>query len=375
MLPLQRSLLKVAALGASMLASGLGGLSWAQEEGPVEPLEGLDPVLLVEGREVQGEPGITVARGRFRYSFAGEETRRRFEADPERYEIRYGGACARMRSADGNPDLFAVHDGGIYVFGSAECWRAFRAAPTDYLDRPPAPLGDDPAASERGRQLIERAVAAVGGAAVVDAVRVLLESGTIPPPGGSEAEPIPVTLSFELAGRARQDAVRSFGPLSMILNADGLFQVTRFGVERRLDYHRLLFERELARHPLALLAARTGAGFRAVALPPPAGGGTVERVAVDTGGQRLVLALDAGSGLPASLAFDGQGPDWRVGEVEVVYSDYRAVDGLLLPFRREGRYGGGPFPARSFVVESARIDPELPPDLFAPPQPETGDSG
>ncbi len=38
-----------------------------------------------------------------------------------------------MRSAAGNPALFTVHDGKIYIFGSEDCREAFRADPMRYL--------------------------------------------------------------------------------------------------------------------------------------------------------------------------------------------------------------------------------------------------
>src|SRR5918998_1303968 len=78
----------------------------------VVPLDGLDPVLLTGGKEVQGEEAFSVKRGRFRYLFANAETKATFEREPGRYEIQLDGTCARMGpTVQGNPDLFAVHEG------------------------------------------------------------------------------------------------------------------------------------------------------------------------------------------------------------------------------------------------------------------------
>ncbi len=52
------------------------------------------------------------------------------------------------------------------------------------------------------------------------------------------------------------------------------------------------------------------------------------------------------------------------------YSDYRQVDGLRWPFRRQASFNGEPFAARGFVAETVTINPELPADLFEPPPPE-----
>ena len=93
-------------------------------------LEGLDPVLLVQGKEVQGNLKITVTRGNFQYFFASEENRATFEKDAARYEIQLNGACARMGPpVTGDPDLYSIYKGRIYIFGSGECKTRFDATP------------------------------------------------------------------------------------------------------------------------------------------------------------------------------------------------------------------------------------------------------
>ncbi len=96
-------------------------------------LNGLDPVLLVAGKERQGSESLALERGRFRYLFATADNRSRFSAEPEKYEIQRGGQCATMPHATGDPNLFAVHDHRIYVFGSPGCRQSFLADPARYL--------------------------------------------------------------------------------------------------------------------------------------------------------------------------------------------------------------------------------------------------
>src|ERR1700741_3624485 len=55
------------------------------------PLEGLDPVMLSQGKEVQGDMKYTVTRGQFQYLFASAENKATFEKDPARYEIQLDG--------------------------------------------------------------------------------------------------------------------------------------------------------------------------------------------------------------------------------------------------------------------------------------------
>src|SRR5829696_4390689 len=133
------------------------GAAWQQREASVVVLEGLDPVLLVGGKEAQGDEQFSVTRGRFRYLFAGAETKAAFEKEPGRYEIQLGGACARMGpTVRGNPDLFLVHGGRIYIFGSEDCVKAFKAKPESFLDPGGAGVGSGASedAMKRGRALV-----------------------------------------------------------------------------------------------------------------------------------------------------------------------------------------------------------------------------
>jgi YHS domain-containing protein len=143
----------------------------------VDALDGLDPVLLVGGKEVPGKSAFSVTRDEFIYLFSTAGTKATFEHDPARYEIQRGGMCAKMgKTAGGNPADYIVHDGKIYIFGSDDCHKKFRAEPAKYLATPPAPLPASPSAATGGRQLIERAVAAIGGAARLDALTSYVES-------------------------------------------------------------------------------------------------------------------------------------------------------------------------------------------------------
>src|SRR5262245_52887189 len=147
------------------------GQIYAQQLQPVDVLEGLDPVMLSQGKEVQGEMNITVTRGLFRYMFANAANRVAFEQDPARYEIQLGGHCARMGApTTGNPDLFTIYREHIYLFGSAECKKLFEAAPTRFFE--PEHKSANPEATSdalrKGQTLIEQAVVAMGGARLLD---------------------------------------------------------------------------------------------------------------------------------------------------------------------------------------------------------------
>lgn len=113
--------------------SALAFQAFAQTE-PALVLKGLDPVRLIEGREVPGSATHSRTHGAFRYQFESAETLARFAADPERFAVAKGGECATMPGAAGSPELFAVHGGKIYLFGGPGCRQAFLATPGLFTD-------------------------------------------------------------------------------------------------------------------------------------------------------------------------------------------------------------------------------------------------
>jgi hypothetical protein len=65
------------------------------------------------------------------YRFASADNQRRFEADPRRYLPQYGGYCAYGVSVgakfDGDPQVWEVVDGKLYVNLNAEIQKSWRA--------------------------------------------------------------------------------------------------------------------------------------------------------------------------------------------------------------------------------------------------------
>lgn len=355
---------------ALLVALGLLGVAVAAglAAEPVEPLQGLDPVMLSEGKEVIGDESITFVRGPFRYSFASAETRDRFAADPERYEIQYGGGCARMITADGNPDLYAVYERRIYIFGSASCWKAFTESPESYVDRGERePLPSAPAAAAAGREWIERAAAALGRARL-DAMRSYRESGHFLYPSDDGEMTVPVRRTHRFPRSVRTDQTLPFGEVTVVTTPEAGFQATKYGVRDYVEYQRAYLERDLFREPALILRARDMPGFRAVHLGGDAlDGRAIERVAVELDGERMTLGIEPASGLPVELSFRGRGPEDTLGRIEIRYADFREVDGLKIPFARRATFDGEPYPERSLTLDGAAVDPELEPGLFDRP--------
>ncbi|MGH7177026.1 MAG: hypothetical protein ACREJC_06585, partial [Tepidisphaeraceae bacterium] len=132
----------------------------------------VDPVALVNGLEVPGNDAMSIDRGGYRYVFDNLENKKTFEQDPEKYEIQLGGACARMGPLTGRAriDLYGVHDGKIYLFASPGCRAGFLAHADQLLESDDPVPEFTPEAAARGRELIDMAVRALGGAEKLDSM-------------------------------------------------------------------------------------------------------------------------------------------------------------------------------------------------------------
>jgi YHS domain-containing protein len=365
------------------LSGAFAGRTYAQQQPLLDALEGLDPVLLTQGKEAQGEMDITVTRGQFRYMFANAANKAAFEKDPARYEIQLNGACARMGApVQGNPDLYAAHKGRIYIFGSDNCKTLFVAAPEKYLgpgESASVAVSATPEALKQGQALIEKAVAAMGGAAKIDGLTSFREKSVAPQTRGPMGEievkvnldlliVFPDRIRFALSMPDYNDPSVMIQPVSVILPGEA-FVITRSGVRPAPDAARADQERQIQRKPLSILRARNGAGFKAAAVGPgKAGEMAVEKVAVELQGARYTLGIDPATGRVLSLSYNRRGPQGTFGEFIQTFSDFRAVDGLILPFKVDATFDGQPWKNQSSTVETIVINGAIDPALFEKPK-------
>lgn len=125
--PVLLVLLLVALAAAAPLAAA------PQEGGGDEAaLGGLDPVALVAGHQVPGDPALAVEHAGLRYLFADAASRERFAADPGRFAVQGDGTCPVVSSATARPSIFTVYDGHIYTFATEACIEKFRLDPEYY---------------------------------------------------------------------------------------------------------------------------------------------------------------------------------------------------------------------------------------------------
>lgn len=97
---------------------------------------GLDPVLLVQGKNVQGQVQFSVFRKGLTYQFADAANQLAFTQSPENYEIQRDGQCACSPNAKADPTVFTVYKDKIYAFFCTHCREEFLKEPEKYTQPP-----------------------------------------------------------------------------------------------------------------------------------------------------------------------------------------------------------------------------------------------
>jgi predicted Zn-dependent peptidase len=224
----------------------------------------------------------------------------------------------------------------------------------------------------RARALIDKAVAAVGGAAALDAATSLVIRATVDqktPQGDMQIE---VAETHLFPDRYRQELTLPFGTMSMVITGDGGFAVTPRGVMDLPESQLAALRQSASRNPLALLRARNDPGFAATALAPAElEGAPLERVQVEVDGAVSVIGLDPASGQIRQLAYRSQGPSGAPGEIVETYSDWRQVGALSYPFAIVGTFEGEE--SQRVEIKEVEIGGEVDEAAFEKPtEPEGG---
>jgi len=344
--------------------------SSAQDAVPV--LEGLDPVMLVQGKEIQGNVKITATRGQFQYMFATVENKATFEKDPQRYEIQLDGACARMGPlVGGNPDLYTVFRGHIYIFGSAECQKMFSAAPEKFIEPEPTVItgaGATPDALKQGQALIAKAVAALGGEEKIDGLKSYREQGVVTTTSSETKVENKINLTIVFPNSIRREIIREFGPVTSVVTPVESFVSTNRGTNPMTPGARRETEKQvIKRTPLGILRARKSANFKAIASGRTKSGDlNLDQVVVELDGINLTLGIDAVTGRIHSIAHQGRGLNGAFGEIVESFADFRLVDGIWLPFKTDITWNGQA--TRTLALESISVNSEIDPALFEKPK-------
>ncbi|MBI4717424.1 MAG: hypothetical protein HY763_06445 [Planctomycetes bacterium] len=123
---------------------------WAAEpdaagvaERPVRPaLNGYCPAAyLLRQEAVKGDPTFQSRYAGELYYLSSEKAKQAFDASPERFLPQFGGWCTMALGGpygnrkDGEPEVFFLHDGKVYLFSSVRARNAYLEAPEGVLER------------------------------------------------------------------------------------------------------------------------------------------------------------------------------------------------------------------------------------------------
>ena len=103
-------------------------------------LNGYDPVAyFTDGKATRGDPQFQYAWDGAVYHFASARHLALFKVDPDRYLPQYGSLCTASLAGDrkfpGDPKSWLVHDGRLYLFGSASAQAAMTRNPAEMKAR------------------------------------------------------------------------------------------------------------------------------------------------------------------------------------------------------------------------------------------------
>ncbi len=323
-----------------------------------------DVVEILAGRSTPGKDSIAADHGRFVYWFATEQNRDTFRRNPDRYEIQLGGACARMGPLSGicRKDIYAVHEGKLYLFASKQCRDGFLKAPARLLEFDEPPPKADAEARRRGRELLDRAARAIGPAEKLAGLKTYRETIAKDPADKSESVPSLQVWTWQFPESYRSDESWGKSTYSMlVVGDDGRFIYPNESWEMASAQADAL-RRQSARHPLALLANRNQPGFTcAAAGRGKMAGADVELVTVNFEGATTTIGIDPGTGRIVGIRHrDRGGPRATLGEIEKGYSDFREVGGLTLPYVvRSITFDGAPLDGKPSMLTAIEVNPAL----------------
>jgi YHS domain-containing protein len=338
----------------------------------VEALDGVDPVLLVQGKEVSGKPDLKVVRGRFEYLFSSADTKAAFERSPSQYEIQLNGLCARMgKATGGRPADYLVYEGKIYIFGSDDCHRKFQAEPKKYLPVAAAPLPASKKIIEEGRALVERVVTAVGGGAKLDGITTYVETASQTQKRSTGDVPLTVKTMWRFPSDVRTDRTMTVQDRTMssgiLMTPSGMWFLGQGRAFPVIEAGRPSMELDYGRQIVPLLRGRRDRGFKAASLGRDTlNGVTVDRVRILNGAVDVTLALEAASGRVHAISFSDRNGEGEIGQFTIVFSDYRVVEGLSLPFAEQASFNGVADPSLSRRIDAIAINAPLDAALFQP---------
>jgi zinc protease len=231
--------------------------------------------------------------------------------------------------------------------------------PASYVGRP-AGVNEVAMQSIPAKALLDKAIAAKGGLGKLKGIRTVRAEGTMTAPSANGPIPFSVVTSIEYPDRFRVDADTPGGKVTQVY-ADGRYWIQDArGINELPETARGQIQGNVQRDIVRVLVAAAAGTLilREVDADDPA------QAAVELSGggmSPLTLFVNRDNGLieKARYAVDGGGRS------EEIYSDYRNVGGIQVPFHTVVRRAGAPAIERD--VRKIHFNVALPPGLFVKP--------
>ena len=215
----------------------------------------------------------------------------------------------------------------------------------------------------KGKELVSKVLAGLGGAERVDAVHSIQLQATMEATSPQGSMQIQSKGFIKLPGQVRYELTLPFGTMVQALSGDGGgFLITPQGPQPMPGSQVNQLEAAILRLPVALLQLRDDPGLEAVALEDGELDGTpVHRLHVSFDGHQQTLGIDVETGLVRSIEYRGTGFTGAPGDLRQVFSDYREVEGVMMPFASTVTFDGAPMfdGVNTAVVINGDIDDAL----------------
>jgi len=327
----------------------------------------VDVVELVAGKEVPGNPDLSLQHQGIEYLFATPTNMTTFEKDPARFEVADGGACGSMGplAGIGYAGRYAVHEGRIYFFASDGCRANFLKDPARCIENAqPAPTGT-PEQLQQGLAILDRVVQWAGGEKAIKEVSTYREHYAKTVKSGGKDWAVTKVVGARFPGHFAQKDAWNESWWSTISTPLGGCTTSASTYDMMAESRRLAFERWMARTPIVILKARFEPGFIAIA----DGEGTVNGlgvvfVKVGFDGATSRLTIDKASGRLMQLAFHGRDDTPFVGDSIRTYTTYDTINGVTLPTQWTTNFDGKEDEKLTVKLDGFEINPVLEPEVF-----------
>jgi predicted Zn-dependent peptidase len=223
-----------------------------------------------------------------------------------------------------------------------------------------------PEALARGRELVTAAIEAHGGVEILAGFLNIRQkaSALATSPGGQLQVEIEQVVVYP--DRLRRAVSLPQGTMVQVVTPKGSFIQTPAGSQPLVGERRDSLAAGLHRTlPVFLRRATEGEVEAAAGASGEVDGVPVQFVQIESGGESFRLGVDTESGRILELVFRGSNFAGAPGEVRQVFSDFREVQGLILPFGVEATFEGSPY--MSSTISEATVNGEIDEALFAPP--------